>query len=119
MNEEQIDKMLDKEYEIKMKGSMLGYLLNLLSEQQRALNEQMADNITDAMAAMAAAANNLVGNSLLHEVYRSAGAKFLAFSLGIEEDAMKKIMTSDSPEEIKKAAQKAMKNHPLNKGKLN
>lgn len=119
MNEEQIDKMLDKEYEIKMKGSMLGYLLSLLSEQQRNLSEQMSNDITNAMAATAAAANNLVGNSLLHEVYRSAGVKFLAFSLGIDEESMKKMMTSNDPEEIKSAAKNAVKNYPSNKRNLN
>lgn len=109
MSDESIEKMLDSEYNIKLTGSMMGYILSLLADQQRLLNEQMADNITDAMSAMAAAANDVVGNHFLHEAYRVAGARFLAFSMGGSEEELKTIMTSTDKDEIRKAARKVMK----------
>ena len=117
MNEELISKMLDKEYEIKLRGSEIGYILGLISDQQRILNERMSNNIVDAMAAMQAAANDFVGNTFLHEAYRVAGAKLLAVALGTDEDTMKTIMTSKDRGEIKDAAKKIMRN--TGRGTLN
>lgn len=109
MTDEFFSKMLDKEYEIRLNGAALGYILSLLSDEQRILNEEMQNNITSSIAAMAAAANNVVGNSFLHETYRAAGAEFIAKATGLDKDAITTIMSSTDPEEIKKATQKVTK----------
>ena len=117
MNDDLVSKMLDKEYEIKLRGSEIGYILTLISDKQRILNERMSDNIVDAMAAMQAAVNDVVGNSFLWEAYRVAGAGLLAVALGTDESTMKTIMTSKKTTDIKDAMKKGVR--PINRGTLN
>ena len=117
MNDDLASKMLDKQYEIKLRGSEIGYILGLISDQQRILNERMSDNIVDAMAAMQAAANDVVGNSFLWEAYRVAGVKLLAVALGTDESTMKTIMTSKKTTDIRDAVKKVVR--PINRGTLN
>lgn len=115
MDQHSVEEMLDKEYEIKLKGGALGYILTLLANEQHELNERMADNITDVMAVMTAAANDIVGNTLIHEVYRVAGAKMLALAMNTDEESMERLMTSKNPAEVKEAASKMMKRTPPNR----
>ena len=71
------------------------------------------------MAVMTAAANDIVGNTLIHEVYRVAGAKMLALAMNSDEEAMEKLMTSKTPSEIKEAASKIMRGQRAHDKNLN
>ena len=117
MNDDLVSKMLDEQYEIKLRGAEIGYILGLISDQQRILNERMSDNIVNAMAAMQAAANDVVGNSFLWEAYRVAGVKLLAVALNTDESTMKTIMTSKKTTDIRDAVKKVVR--PINRGTLN
>lgn len=102
MDKDKLEKMLHKEYNINLSGSTIGYLLMLLSEKQHELNKKARDNITDVMAHMSAGANDVVGNLLIHEAYRVAGAEFLAFSLDTDAATIGELMEAKTEEEFKK-----------------
>jgi hypothetical protein len=104
MTDEQINETLNKEYSVTLSGAMLGYVLQTLADQQFALNEEMAENITDPMAAMMAAANDVVGNTVLHAIYKAAGAELLAIAMNTDPKSIERLMTSQTPEDVKKAA---------------
>ncbi len=104
MNEDKITKMLDTEYSVTLKGSMLGYLLSLLADAQRDLNNELRGKNIDPITAMACAANNVVGNAVMHEVYRVCGADFLAFAMKADSKGMKDLMEAETEEEMDKAA---------------
>ena len=105
MNEEQISNMLDGEYSVNLKGSMLGYLLTLLVDAQRDLNAELRGTRIDPITAMACAANNVVGNALMHEVYRVCGPEFLALAMGADEKGIKDLMEAKTEKELGKAAE--------------
>lgn len=96
--------MLTAEYTITLNGGMLGYILKLLADEQHILNEDMAENITNPMAALLAAANDMVGNTLLHEAYRAAGADFLAYVMNANADGMRKLMEANDHATMAEAA---------------
>lgn len=108
MNDQKIDEMLGSNYTISLSGVMIGYILKLLADRQHELNKSLKDDAFDPMNAILAATNDTVGNTLLHEVYASCGAGFLAFVMQTGEKEMKDLMESKGPENIKKAA-KAIK----------
>lgn len=110
MTKDNIDEMLGAEYEIRLSGGMIGYLLKLLADRQHELNDGLRDDF-DAMNAVLAATNDVVGNSLLHEAYRSCGASFLAFVMSTTEKDMKNLMESKNSEEATKAAKKIRRNN--------
>lgn len=106
MKKDKIQEMLSQEYSVTLSGSTLGYLLMILSEKQHELNKKARDNIMDVMAHMTAGANDVVGNVLLHEVYRVAGAEFLAFTLDTDAEAMDELMKAETDEELKEVDKK-------------
>lgn len=91
MEKDKFKAMLDMEYTITVRGSVLGYLINLLSDMQYRLNDEARDNITDIMAVMTAAANDVVGNEMLHAIKDAAGCEFLDTAMGAEPGTMAKI----------------------------
>lgn len=103
INDEQIRETLGKDYTITLSGAILGYILQILADEQYCLNDEMAENITDPMAAMAAAANDVVGNTVLHAVYDAAGPVLLAIVMNSSPDAMDKLMKAQSPDDIDEA----------------
>jgi len=109
MTADQIKKMLDTVYTLELRGSALGYILTVLAGEQERLNKKRRDDITDIGAVMAAAANDMVGNDLLHAAYKAAGEEFLGFAMGMKPVTIKRVMDSDDPdtrEEVKMAAEK-------------
>lgn len=121
ITDQQLEEALGKEYSIKLSGSVLGYILQLLADEQASLNEDMAKNITDPMAAMMAGANDIVGNTVLHAVYKGAGPTLLAIAMGVEQEAIDRLMKAKSPGEIETAAKKmgkAFGPNPLDKRKM-
>lgn len=108
MKEDKIDEMLGSDYKISLSGGMIGYILKLLADRQHELNESLKNDKFDPMNAILAATNDTVGNTLLHEVYASCGAGFLAFVMQTGEKEMKDLMESKGADEVKKAA-KAIK----------
>lgn len=120
MTEEQIVEMLRADYQITLSGGHVAYLLKLLAQEQHALNEEARENILDIMAHQLAAANDVVGNTLLHEAYRACGARFLAFAMDCDEASLKRFMDSKTPEELEKNAEKInKKKRPRVNKKLN
>lgn len=109
MTSEQIQEMLKEEYTINLSGGHVAYILKLLAMEQEALNEDVEENVTDAMAHALAAANDIVGNTLLHEAYRVCGPNFLAFAMNVEAKAIDRLMQSKTPEEVKKAGEEISK----------
>lgn len=103
-NEAKNKAMLTAEYTITLNGGMLGYILKLLADEQHILNEEMAEDITNPMAAMVAAANDVVGNTLLHEAYRTAGADFLAYVMNTNAEGMRKLMEAQDHKTMEEAA---------------
>jgi hypothetical protein len=110
-----INKMLQDEYSIVLNGAMIGYLLALLSAEQQRLSVVMEEDITDAKAALSSAVNDMVGTTIMHELYRVAGAEFLAFVLNVDPEAMERVMKAESKEELDAAAKK----FSVNKKRLN
>lgn len=108
MKEDKIQEMLGADYEIRLSGGMIGYLLKLLADRQHELNGSLKEDSFDPMKAILAATNDVVGNSLLHEAYESCGAAFLAFCMSTSEEDMKRLMESKDKESVEKAA-KAIK----------
>lgn len=96
--------MLGNEYEIRLSGGMLGYLLKVLSDLQIELSRETERDITDSMAAMLAATNSVVGDALLREVYQACGASFLAHAMNTDEASIRNLMESQTPDEVKEAA---------------
>lgn len=105
MKTDKIYEMLSADYEIRLSGGMIGYILKLLADRQHQLNDGLKESF-DAMEAVLAATNDVVGNTLLHEAYRSCGAGFLAFVMQTTEKEMTNLMESKDEDSIKKAAQK-------------
>lgn len=105
MTDEKIVEMLKADYKITLSGGHVAYLLKLLAQEQFALNEEARENILDIMAHQLAAANDVVGNSLLHEAYRVCGASFLAFAMDCDEASVKRFMESKTPDDLEKNAE--------------
>lgn len=114
MEDKNIENMLGSSYEIHLSGGMIGYLLKLLADRQHELNESLKDDTFDPMNAILAATNDTVGNSLLHEVYASCGASFLAFVMSTSEEDITNLMESKTESDVKKAAAKLKKNQNKN-----
>lgn len=111
--------LIMQSYTLTLPGSVIGYIITLMSDEQNTLDEMCRDNITDPRIAMAAAANNIAGNHLLTAVYNAAGAKFTAFAMGVEDSIMEKVMSSDFDpstiaEEIKRSKARFQKGKGLN-----
>jgi len=117
MNKDAIMKMLNTVYTIEIKGSALGYLLTILAVEQERLDKNSRLNITNIDAVMAAVANNVVGNDLLHAAYAAAGPDFLGFAMGMNSDAMKKVMEATDMEVVKAEVEKALKNNRTDRDK--
>ena len=115
MTADQIKKMLDTVYTLELRGSALGYILTVLAAEQERLNERSRNNITDIGAVMAAAANDMVGNDLLHTAYKAAGEEFLGFAMGMKPEVMKTVMESDDLETMRDEVKKARKERRTNK----
>ena len=115
MTKNKIKKMLDTVYTVELKGSALGYVLSLLAAEQHRLEEECRTNITDINAVMAAVANNVVGNDLLHATYAAAGEEFLGFAMGMDPGTMKTVMESNDIDTIKDKVKRARKERPTNK----
>ena len=96
MNIDEFKAMLDKEYTITVRGSVLAYLINLLSDTQHRLNDEAQDNITNITAVMTAAANDIVGNEMLHAIKNAAGCEFLDTAMNAKPGTMAKIFKDDS-----------------------
>lgn len=110
MKKDNIEEMLGADYEIRLSGGMIGYIIKLLADRQHELNDSLKESF-DSMNAVLAATNDVVGNSLLHEAYRTCGAAFLAFVMSTTEKEMKDIMESKTPDEVTKAAKKMRRNN--------
>lgn len=111
--------MMDAVYSVSIPGAMLGYVLLLLSDEQRALDEEAAESIMDPEPMLMAATNSMVGSTLMHEVYRVAGAAFLACVMNTSEEKMRKFMEAKGIDSIDKAARDIAKgavNHNRPKG---
>jgi hypothetical protein len=117
MTKNKIKKMLDTVYTVELKGSALGYVLSLLAAEQHRLEEECRTNITDINAVMAAVANNVVGNDLLHATYAAAGEEFLGFAMGMSPETMKKVMESDNMDMVRDEVDKAIKRHRASRDK--
>ncbi len=117
MTDNKIKKLLDTVYTIELKGSALGYILTVLAVEQERLNEKSRNDITDIGSVMAAAANDVVGNDLLHAVYRAAGEEFLGFAMGMKPETMKRVMESDDMEAIKAEVDEAVKKNKADRNK--
>lgn len=117
MTDNQIRKMLNTVYTVELKGSALGYILTILASEQHKLDEKSREDITDINSIMAAVANNVVGNDLLHAVYDAAGEEFLGFAMGMSPATMKKVMESDDMDMVKDEVDKAIKAHRANRDK--
>ena len=109
MTADQIKKMLDTVYTLELRGSALGYILTVLAAEQERLNERSRNDITDIGAVMAAAANDMVGNDLLHTAYKSAGEEFLGFAMGMKPKSIKRVMESDDPDTVRADVKMAAK----------
>ena len=96
--------MMDAVYTIAIPGAMLGYVLLLLSDEQKALDEEAAEDITDMEAVFMAATNSMIGGTIMHEAYKVAGAAFLACVLNTSEEEMHRLMEAKGKEAIGKAA---------------
>jgi hypothetical protein len=118
MSDNDIKKMLDTVYTIELRGSVLGYVLTVLAAEQDRLNKKSQNDITDIGAVMAAAANDMVGNDMLHAVYKAAGEEFLGFTMGMKPEVMKTVMESDSIETIKGEVERARKERRTNNKNL-
>ncbi len=83
---------------------MIAYILSLLAREQVALQAIAEAKGADMMADMSAQANDIVGDALLHEAYRSAGIEFLTFVLGENTEAVERIMSDSGTGEEPKPA---------------
>ena len=101
MDIETVTKLVEADYEVRLRGAELGYLLMLLSDEQNRINKLIAKDALDADVKMMALANSVVGNSVLHEAYRLAGAEFIAAAAGGTVEAIKAIMGSETEEQAK------------------
>lgn len=117
MNKDALTKMLNTVYTIELKGSALGYLLTVMATEQERLDERSRKDITDIGAVMAAVANNVVGNDLLHAIYAAAGADFLGFAMGMKPATMKKVMESDDMNAVKAEVDKVIKKNKSDRNK--
>lgn len=111
MTDNEIEKMLDTEYTVKLKGSVLGYVLQVLADEQRALNEVMADDITDITNVMVAAANDVAGNAFLTAVYEACGPSLVAVAMGTDEETMTAIME----DKLRPGKDEVRRSRPANK----
>jgi hypothetical protein len=93
-NDKKVRALMEAEYKISIPGAMIGYILSLLADEQRMLDEVVSENITDINAIVIKTANDMVGNRVLHEVYRAAGAEFLALAMGVDEKFMDDLMSN-------------------------
>lgn len=96
--------MLAVPYTITLKGGMIAYILSLLAREQVALLAIAEAQGADMMADMSAQANDIVGDTLLHEAYRSAGVEFLTFVLGENTEEVERVMSNLSTGEEPKPA---------------
>lgn len=103
MKYDKIKKILTSDYSVTVNGAQLGYLLTLLADEQDTLNRVAEKNIADPMAHMAAAANDVVGNCLIREIYRVIGPDFLAFAMHTTPEAITRLMEAKDTEELDKA----------------
>lgn len=117
MDKDALTKMLNTVYTVELKGSALGYLLTLLAVEQERLDANSRKDITDIGAVMAAVANNVVGNDLLHATYKAAGADFLGFAMGMKPERMKKVMESDDMDVVKAEVDKTLKENRAKRDK--
>lgn len=117
MKNDDIQKLLNADYTITVNGAHLGYLISLLANEQEILNQKAERNITDPLAYMTAAANDVVGNCMIREIYRVVGAEFLAFAMHTTAEAVTKLMEAKSPEDLERAGEglrKAKRERPSN-----
>lgn len=91
MDKNELKAMLDAEYNITLRGAVIAYIINLLADMQHCLNEEARDNITDIKAVATAAANDVVGNEMFHEVKKAAGCDFLDFVMNATPGTVAKI----------------------------
>ena len=117
MDNLKIKKMLSTDYAITLNGGTLGYILAVMAAEQGRLEvSAKSDNATE-MEIMSAQANNIVGNTLLDEIYKAAGPDFLAFAMGVDVDTMKRVMEAKDGAELadmiikKRQQEKARKMH--------
>ena len=114
MDKVEVSKMLAEEYMITLNGGTLGYLLSVLAEEQGRLEEKARGDDSTVMELMAAQANNIVGNTLLEEIYKVAGAKFLAFAMGIDVETMTNVMETKDKTELAKIVKKRQQEKNMN-----
>jgi len=103
MNREETSEMLRKEYSVTLSGATIGYLIQLLADAQFRLNEEADANPDNPMAALLSTANDTVGNEVLHAVYAASGTDLLSFVMKTGKDALDKLMTAETPEEVEEA----------------
>lgn len=117
MTDEEIKDMLSANYSITLSGGHVAYILKLLAMEQFNLNEDVEADVADIMAHAMAAANDIVGNSLLHEAYRVCGAAFLAFAMDVDEKSVDKFMQSKTPEEVERNGEEIARKHAVSRNK--
>lgn len=61
---------------------MASYILTLLGKEQERLEETVKNSEDDPFPEMAAKANSIVGEAVIHEVYRTMGAEFISATMG-------------------------------------
>lgn len=98
MTKEEFELCLDTEYTITLKGSMWGYILTMLSDMDRAMRDEMTEDIANANLVLESAANKVVGNALLGEIYNKLGSGFLARAVGIPAHVIEKLMNCTQAE---------------------
>lgn len=111
--------LLSKKYTVSLSGGEIGYIIHMLADAQHHLNGKMEENIFDPNNASMAAANDIVGNSLLHSVYEAGGVDLLAFAMSTTREAMEGLMEARDEESLRKAADKIKNSMKSPKDKLN
>lgn len=126
LDKEQVKEALAKDYSVTLNGGMLGYILQLLAEEQKTLNEALESDEGGMGIAMLVAANAAVGDTVLHAIYKACGPSILAIAMNSDEESIDRLMNAKGGEEIREAAKAVKENMrrigddpPLDKSKLN